>query len=112
MLGLCKSPSLRPGVEALGLHVLPHLQEQGGDAGGSQVGGGLRVGPTEDLPEAGTGPGQEASSHVGTPPAADRCLLGFPPTEHLDPFKAAWGDALGPSLQILDTCQGPLAAAN
>lgn len=63
-------------------------------------------------PRRGWGPGQDISSHVGAPPTTDRCLLGFPPTEHLDPFKAAWGDALGWSLQILDTCQGPLAAAN
>lgn len=63
-------------------------------------------------PRQGWGLGQDASSHVGAPPAADRCLLGFPPTDHLDPFKAARGNALGRSLQILDTCQGPLAAAN
>lgn len=58
-----------------------------------------------------TGSG-EAASGRGAPPAADRCLLGFPPAEHLDPFKAAWGDVRGPPLQILDTCQGPLTAAN
>lgn len=61
---------------------------------------------------AGVGFGQEASSPSGTPPAADWRILGFPPTEHLEPFKAAWGNDLGPSLQILDTCQGPLTVAN
>lgn len=69
--------------------------------------------PADDLlPQAGWGVGQEAALHADAPPAADRCLLGSHPAEHLDPFKAPRGGALGPTLQTLHTCQAPLKAAN